>query len=119
MDMHFSLDPRRSERPRVELAAIVGHPRSGRRFEAELSEISCEGCRVLTEESMGLGDQVLVTIEGLERWPARVVWMQGGSVGLEFHEVLSPGIVERYADTFPPHLRIYAETLARAVIAPR
>lgn len=119
MDTHFSLDPRRSERPRVQLTAIVGHPRSGRRFEAELYEISCEGCRVHTEEAFGLGDQVLVTIEGLERWPARIVWMQGGAVGLEFHEVLSPGIVARYADAFPPHLRIYAEALARAAIPTR
>ena len=112
--MYVSMDPRRSERPLVELAAVVGHPRSGRRFTAELVELSCEGCRLLTREAIDSGDQLLVSIAGLNHWPARVVWVCGGAVGVEFHQPLRPGVVTRYAETFPTHLRIYTETLRLA-----
>jgi hypothetical protein len=111
MDMYVSLDPRRSERPLVELAALVDHPRSGRRFAAEVVELSCEGCRLLTREPVECGDQVLVSIAGLAQWPARVIWARGGAVGVEFHRALRPGIVARYAESFPTHLRTYTETL--------
>src|SRR5687768_17317092 len=100
MDSPLSPDPRRSERPLVELAAVVGHPRSGRKFTAELVELSCEGCRLLTREPIETGDQLLVTIAGLEQWPARVVWMRGKAVGAEFHQPLQPGVVTRYAEMF-------------------
>ena len=111
-------DPRRSERPLVELAAVIVHPRGGRKFTAELVELSCEGCRLLTREPMDSGDQLLVTIAGLNDWPARVVWMGGEAVGVEFHQPLQPGVVMRYAETFPPHLRVYNETLRLAVKKP-
>src|SRR5687768_16763227 len=118
MDSSHSPDPRRSERPLVELAAVVGHPRSGRRFIAELVELSCEGCRLLTREPMESGDQLLLSVAGLKDWPARVVWIGGEAVGVEFHQPLQPGVVMRYAETFPPHLRVYNETLRLTVSKP-
>jgi hypothetical protein len=118
MDSSHTPDPRRSERPLVELAAVIVHPRSGRKFAAELVELSCEGCRLLTREAMDSGDQLLVTIAGLDNWPARVVWMRGEAVGVEFHQPLQPGVVMRYAETFPPHLRVYTETLRLTVNKP-
>ena len=101
MDMHVSLDPRRSERPLVELAAMVGHPRSGRRFAAEVAEVSREGCRLLTGEPLAAGDQLVVSIAGLARWPAWVIWARGGAIGVEFHQPLEPSVVEELADAFP------------------
>ena len=101
MDMYVSLDPRRSERPLVELAAMIGHPRSGRRFAAEVVEISREGCRLLTAETLAVGDQLVVSIAGLARWPAWVIWARGGAVGLEFHQALEPHVVAEFAAAFP------------------
>ena len=119
MDMYVSLDPRRNERPLVELAAIVGHPRSGRRFTAEVVEISCEGCRMLGADGIAIGDQLVVSIAGLARWPARVVWARGGVVGVEFHQPLQPGVVARYAESFPPQQWIYTESLRLAAAEPQ
>lgn len=105
MDMYVSLDPRRSERPLIELAAIVWQPRTGRRFAAEVVEISCEGCRLLvTGEPVACGDQVLVSVPGLARWPSRVVWAREGSTGVEFHRPLKPDMVARHVEAFPPDL---------------
>ena len=113
MDMYVSLDPRRSDRPLIELAAIVGHPRTGRRFTAEVVEISCEGCRLLTPEPVECGDQVLVSVPGLARWPARVVWARTGAAGVEFHRPLSPSAVGHYVASFPPDLWTYGEGTRR------
>lgn len=111
MDMYVSLDPRRNERPLVELAAIVAHPRSNRRFTVEVVEISCEGCRMLTGEPIACGDQLVVSIAGLPRWPARVIWARGGAVGAEFHQPLLPGEVARYAEVFTPQPWTFSESL--------
>ncbi|HEY6814497.1 MAG TPA: PilZ domain-containing protein [Croceibacterium sp.] len=118
MDTQASFDPRRSDRPLIELAAIVGHPRTGRRFTAEVVEISCEGCRLLTVEPMAYGDQLLVSVPGLARWPARVVWSQRGAAGVEFHCPLDPAVVARYVATFPPDLWTYPEGTRRAESLP-
>lgn len=114
MDMHVSIDPRRSDRPLVELAAIVEHPRSGRQLVAEMVELSCEGCRFLIGEPVEAGDQLLISIAGLTQWPARTVWVRGGAAGVEFHRPLDPVVVANYAESFPPHLRIYNEHLRLA-----
>jgi hypothetical protein len=113
MDMYVSLDPRRSDRPLVELAAIVWHPRTARRFTAEVVEISCEGCRLLAPEPVECGDQVLVSIPGLARWPARVVWARTGAAGVEFHRPLAPSAVAHYVSAFPPDLWTYREGTRR------
>ena len=118
MDMHASFDPRRSDRPLIELAAIVCHPRSRRRFTAELVEISCEGCRLLTTEPMAYGDQVLVSVPGLARWPSRVVWSQGGAAGVEFHRPIEPATVAEYVAAFPPNLWTYPDGMRPAEVEP-
>ena len=114
MGMYVSLDPRRSDRPLVDLAAVIAHPRSGRRFTAEVVEISCEGCRLKSDQDMAIGDQIVVSIVGLARWPARVIWSCAGVTGVEFHTPLQPGEVARYAEAFPPELWVYSETLRLA-----
>ena len=115
MDMFVSLDPRRSERPLVDLSAVVAHPRSGRGFTAAVVEISCEGCRLLTPEPMAVGDQLVVSVVGLARWPARVIWARNGVVGVEFHTALQHGEVARFAAAFPPERWVYTESLRLAV----
>ena len=114
MDMYVSLDPRRGERPLIELAAIVWHPRTARRFTAEMVEISCEGCRLLTVEPVACGDQVLVSVPGLARWPARVAWARTGAAGVEFHRPLEPSAVAQYVAAFPPDLWTYGDGMRQS-----
>ncbi len=119
MDTSAPPDPRRSDRPLIELAAIVCHPRTERRFTAELVEISCEGCRLLTVEPMACGDQVLVSVPGLARWPSRVVWAQGGAAGVEFHRSIEPATVADYVAAFPPNLWTYPDGMRPAEAPPK
>ena len=116
--MYVSLDPRRSDRPLVELAAIVGHPRTGRRFAVEVVEISCEGCRLLTSEPVAFGDQVLVSVPGMARWPARVVWARSGTAGVEFHRSLKPDAVAHFVAAFPPELWTYGQSPRQPTLQP-
>jgi hypothetical protein len=45
-----------------------------RRIEAELRDLSTGGCRIVSDEFLSIGDQLFAKIEGLEGWPAIVVW---------------------------------------------
>lgn len=116
--MYVSLDPRRSDRPLVELAAIIGHPRTGRRFAVEVVEISSEGCRLLTSEPVAFGDQVLVSVPGMARWPARVVWARSGTAGVEFHRPLKPDVVAHFVSAFPPELWTYGKNPRQPASSP-
>jgi hypothetical protein len=85
----------------VEVCAVVTHPRrSLRRIEAELWDLSEGGCRLVTREPFSPSDQLLIGIEGLEVWPARVVWVGAESVGISFYSPLHDTIVEHYARMF-------------------
>ena len=118
MDMYVSLDSRRSDRPLVELAAIVGHPRAGRRFAVEIVEISCEGCRLLTSDPVAFGDQLLISVPGMARWPARVVWARSGAAGVEFHRPLKPDVVAHFVAAFPPDLWTYGQGPPKPMLQP-
>jgi hypothetical protein len=85
----------------VEVGVVVKHPRSVRKIQCELSDLSPGGCRLVTNEPFAAGDQLLVKLEGLEFWPGSVSWVGTGFVGLAFHVPLNNFVVEHYARRFP------------------
>jgi hypothetical protein len=89
------------ERYAVEVCSVVKHPSSFRRIDAELWDLSAGGCRIVTPEPLNPNDQLLVRIEGLESWPARVVWKGANAVGVTFQYPLHYAVVEHYARLFP------------------
>ena len=91
---------RAEERHMVRVAVAVSHPRSGRRFEAQLQDISAGGCQIVSNEPFGIGDQILLDVGKLERWPAVVAWLGQGHVGVSFHEPLGLLEAEQYAWDF-------------------
>jgi hypothetical protein len=91
---------RANERIPVTASVEVKHPRSLRRIRARLRDLSTGGCQILTSASFSMGDQVLVTLEGLEPWPAAVAWRRQGCVGLSFHAPLDHSIAEHYGRVF-------------------
>lgn len=93
-------DPRRSVRLPVEIMALVDQPRAERRAQAELTELSREGCRLFSEEPFEPGAQLLVLVPGHEPWPARVIWAREGAMGLEFHTPLPAAVVADYGLRF-------------------
>lgn len=63
----------------------------------ELRDISNQGCGFESECVFDPGDRVLLTLPGLEVWPATVTWWRDGRGGLSFHRPLHPAVAERFA----------------------
>jgi hypothetical protein len=91
---------RATERFPVRVSIEVMHPRSARRIEAELCDLSTGGCRIVSAGALSIGDQLLLTIEGLDPWPAAVAWAGEGSVGVAFHTPLDHSVAEHYSRIF-------------------
>ena len=91
---------RANERFPVRVVIEVAHPRSVRRMTAELRDLSTGGCRIVSPEPFSLGDQLLLSIDGLDPWPAAVAWTGEGAIGVAFHEALDHSVAEHYARIF-------------------
>jgi hypothetical protein len=93
-------EARRSARLAVEIVVLVDHPRSSRLLAAELSDLSREGCRIITPEPFEPGAQILIKMPDVEPWPARVIWAREGAVGTEFHDPLPAEVVAEHGLRF-------------------
>lgn len=83
-------DARRRE-PRIELAAAVplrelGHPA----VDARLLNISSHGFMAETDALIEPGSRVWLTLPGLSRANALVLWARNGRIGGEFAEPVDP-----------------------------
>lgn len=63
----------------------------------ELRDISNHGCGFESDCMFDPGDRVLLTLPGLEIWPATVTWWRDGRGGLSFNKPLHPAVAERFA----------------------
>ncbi len=63
----------------------------------ELRNISSLGCGFEADCRFDPGDRVLLTLPGLEIWPATVTWWRDGRGGLSFSRPLHPAVAERFA----------------------
>jgi hypothetical protein len=63
----------------------------------ELCDISTEGCGFASISMFDPGARVLLSIPGLEVWPATVTWWHDGRGGMSFSRALHPAVAERFA----------------------
>ena len=105
---------RANERFPVRVSIEVTHPRSARRIEAEVCDLSTGGCRIAGPDLLSIGDQLLVTIDGLEPWPAAVAWTGHGCAGVAFHTPLDHSVAEHYSRIFRSRLPASPAARARA-----
>ncbi len=63
----------------------------------DLRDISSQGCGFESACVFDPGDRVLLTLPGLEVWPATVTWWRDGRGGLSFSRPLHPAVAERFA----------------------
>lgn len=83
-------DARRRE-PRIELAADVGLRELGATgVGARLVNISSRGFMAETRALVASGSRIWLTLPGLPRVNARVVWARSGRIGGEFAEPIDP-----------------------------
>jgi hypothetical protein len=77
----------RSERCNVSMYGVVWLG-DGRQFAVELTDLSAEGCKVTTAETLIIGTTVNLVIEGFDEVPASVRWALNGIAGLRFEQPL-------------------------------
>lgn len=95
---------RREERERLwHLAIEVGFeeaaaPASGReRWTGTLSDLSVDGCRIVSDAEVPEGTGLLVHIGGESPMLGEARWCAEGAIGIEFGAPLPPGMAERIA----------------------
>jgi hypothetical protein len=59
-----------------------------------VTNVSCQGCRVLTDEPLAPDSVVWIRMGDHGPFMARVVWHDGTAAGCEFSGKLSPALVE-------------------------
>jgi|SRR6185437_13351937 hypothetical protein len=89
------------ERYRLKVSIVVKHSRSMCRIDAELWDLSIDGCRLISAGPLSTGEQLLIKIKGLETWPATVAWVGVDCYGISFHAPLHYSVAEHYARSFP------------------
>ena len=83
-------EPRRRE-PRVELSADIPLRELGASaVDARLINISSHGFMAETKDDISAGSRVWLTLPGVTRVNALIVWAQGGRIGGEFAEPIDP-----------------------------
>ena len=60
-------------------------------------DLSTGGAGIEAGIHLESGARVWLKLPGLQSWPARVMWSDGGRAGLAFDSALHPAVVERYA----------------------
>ncbi len=92
---------RRARRRQVALAAQC-RTQSGMRDKGMISDISAQGCCVITQGLfIKVGARVVVRPEGLEGLTGVVRWVEGTRAGIEFDTPLYGPIVDHLAERFP------------------
>ena len=85
--------PRRSER--LDLLAEVTLRRPGKQnFRVPAFDVSPEGCKVEFVDRPEVAEQLWIKFDGLEALQAKVCWMEGARVGLEFDRPIHPAVFE-------------------------
>jgi hypothetical protein len=87
---------RTSERAAADFGASVRARGSAARMEAEVLDISTDGCK-LRATGYAVGDEVLIALAHLAPIPARICWGGDGLVGVRFDAKLHPSIASHLA----------------------
>ena len=91
--------PRRFERRAIELGAQC-RTQSGLRDRGKISDISAEGCCVITNDLfVKIGARVVIRPEGMEGLSGVVRWIDGNRAGIEFDQPLYPPVVDHLVRT--------------------
>ena len=85
--------PRKSAR--VAITAEVQLRRRGHHgYQANVFDVSAEGCRIDLIEKPQLDEEILVKFDGLEGLVATVCWVEEGSAGVEFQRAIHPAVLD-------------------------
>lgn len=83
-----SMEGPRPRMPRIEVDCVAWVRDGADVQQARARDVSQGGIKVEAERGLGVGDQVIVTLPGLEPVPGIVRWSDAGCYGLTFNKVL-------------------------------
>ena len=94
-----TMDRRETRKPLVtNVAAKIAQ----KRFTVGLSDISCRGCRIVSESvNLRLGERVTIRPEGMESLTGTIRWALSEYAGFEFDYPLHPAVVDHLCRTNP------------------
>ena len=75
----------REDRETVSLSGLATLS-DGRVLSVRLTDISRDGCRVQSDETLGIGECVELSVGPLEAIPGKVRWSLFGTAGIRFNE---------------------------------
>lgn len=85
---------RKAERSEVSMGAGLRRP-GAKKVVVDLLDISTDGFRIESFDSLPVESHVWLTLPGLEALCARVAWRRNDEVGCEFATPLHPAVLER------------------------
>ncbi|HEX8262994.1 MAG TPA: PilZ domain-containing protein [Allosphingosinicella sp.] len=90
-------DRRRFMRHPVHLGAGLSRANDRPGSPVTVIDLSTHGCGLEVEGHCEPGSRVWLKLPGLESWPARIAWAEGGRAGLSFDRPLHEAVVGRFA----------------------
>lgn len=96
-DVESGARERRERRRDGASTSAIARQTNYRPMPIELKDISNHGCGFESHCMFDPGARVLLTLPGLEVWPATVTWWRDGRGGLSFNKPLHPAVAERFA----------------------
>lgn len=79
----------RTDRRAVEIPAVAIRA-DGSRVQGSITDLSAEGCRLRSAETLSIGEHVLLEIPYRDQCPAQVRWSLMGEAGLVFGKASAP-----------------------------
>lgn len=91
-------DGRKPRAPRIEVSGRARLKINNFYYRVELRDLSQGGVRVELDDPPRVGDDAVITIEGMEQMSAIVRWAQDGEVGLSFIKPIAFDTLIRWLD---------------------
>jgi hypothetical protein len=87
-------DPRRSARVPLDVEVILRRRAGKNTYLVNVQDLSRHGCKLELIDRPAIEEFVWVRIDGLEPLEARVCWIDGFALGVEFRKDLHPAVFE-------------------------
>jgi hypothetical protein len=87
-------DPRRSARVVLDVEVVLKRRVGKDAFRVSVQDLSQHGCKLELVDPPAVEEHVWVRIEGLEPLQARICWVEGFTLGVEFQKDLHPAVFD-------------------------
>lgn len=89
-----SEDPRRDARIPLDVEVILRRRAGKNSYNVSIQDLSRHGCKLELVDRPAVDERVWVRIDGLEPLEARVCWIDGFALGVEFQKDLHPAVFD-------------------------